>query len=72
MISMIGSHKGMTPEFTKSEKRLSSFDRDIILSLFTTKMKALWDELTSYHDPVACSCEGVKFLGEREEKERVM
>ena len=35
-------------------------------------MKALWDELASYHDPISCSCGGIKFLAEREEKERVM
>ena len=35
-------------------------------------MKALWDELASYHDPLPCKCGGLKALAEREEKERVM
>ncbi|KAL5736828.1 hypothetical protein ACOSP7_031282 [Xanthoceras sorbifolium] len=36
------------------------------------KMKALWDELASYHDPITCSCRGIKLLVERQEKERFM
>ncbi|RVW30294.1 hypothetical protein CK203_053950 [Vitis vinifera] len=35
-------------------------------------MKALWDELASYHDPLACSCGGMKDLTKREENEEVM
>ncbi|KAL6327549.1 hypothetical protein AAG906_021645 [Vitis piasezkii] len=35
-------------------------------------MKALWDELVSYHDPLACSCGGMKDLTKREENEEVM
>ncbi|KAI4338337.1 hypothetical protein L6164_016677 [Bauhinia variegata] len=35
-------------------------------------MKALWDELASYHEPLCCNCGGLKALAEREEKERVM
>lgn len=35
-------------------------------------MKALWDELASYHDPITCTCGGLKGLAEREDKERVM
>ncbi|CAN6700222.1 unnamed protein product [Malus baccata var. baccata] len=42
------------------------------VSAYYTKMKALWDELASYHDPLTCTCEGLKKLAKREEKERVM
>ncbi|XP_073302959.1 uncharacterized protein [Primulina huaijiensis] len=42
------------------------------VSIYYTKLKALWDELGSYHDPIACHCGGVKGLLEREEKEKVM
>lgn len=35
-------------------------------------MKALWDELASYHDPLACTCGGMKGLTKREENEEVM
>lgn len=35
-------------------------------------MKALWDELVSYHDRFDCTCTDLKGLAEREEKERVM
>ncbi|XP_068307553.1 uncharacterized protein [Pyrus communis] len=42
------------------------------VSAYYTKMKALWDELASSHDPLTCTCEGLKQLAEREEKERVM
>jgi len=42
------------------------------VSSYYTKMKALWDELASYHDPLICTCAGLKGLAERDEKERVM
>ncbi|KAB2626912.1 hypothetical protein D8674_020530 [Pyrus ussuriensis x Pyrus communis] len=42
------------------------------VSAYYTKMKALWDELASYHDPLDCTCTGLRGLAEREEKERVM
>jgi hypothetical protein len=35
-------------------------------------MKALWNELASYHDPLVCTCVGLKGLTEREEKKRVI
>ncbi|XP_073119938.1 uncharacterized protein [Henckelia pumila] len=38
-------------------------------SIYYTKMKPLWDELYSYHDPITCTCDGFKGLVEREEKE---
>ncbi|KAG6512625.1 hypothetical protein ZIOFF_030750 [Zingiber officinale] len=41
-------------------------------SIYYTKMKALWEELSSYHDPNTCTCGGLKGFAEREEKERVM
>ena len=42
------------------------------VSAYYTKLKALWDELASYHDPISCTCGGFKTLAQREEKERVM
>lgn len=36
------------------------------------KLKALWDELASYQEPIVCSCAGAQTLVNREEKERVM
>ncbi|KAL5743738.1 hypothetical protein ACOSQ2_026854 [Xanthoceras sorbifolium] len=42
------------------------------ISAYYTKMKSLWDELASYHDPITCTYGGLKNLAEREEKERVM
>ncbi|KAI4346192.1 hypothetical protein L6164_013264 [Bauhinia variegata] len=42
------------------------------ISVYYTRMKALWDELASYHEPLCCNCGGLKALAEREEKERVM
>ncbi|XP_042380494.1 uncharacterized protein LOC121972952 [Zingiber officinale] len=41
-------------------------------SIYYTKMKALWEELSSYHDPITCTCGGLKGFAEREEKERVI
>nr|CAD1842701.1 unnamed protein product [Ananas comosus var. bracteatus] len=42
------------------------------VSVYYTKLKGLWDELASYHEPPCCTCGGLKALVEREEKERVM
>ncbi|CAL2238856.1 unnamed protein product [Prunus armeniaca] len=42
------------------------------VSIYYTKLKALWDELATYHEPLICDCEGLKKLAHREEKEKVM
>ncbi|XP_048438042.1 uncharacterized protein LOC125476225 [Pyrus x bretschneideri] len=42
------------------------------ISVYYTKLKALWDELTSYHKPPTCTCGGLKKINERDEKESVM
>ena len=42
------------------------------ISSYYTKMKSLWDELASYHNPISCSCGAIKGLVERVEKEKVM
>nr|XP_008373491.2 uncharacterized protein LOC103436820 [Malus domestica] len=42
------------------------------VSYYYTKLKALWDELASYHELIACECEGSKIHAEMEEKEKVM
>jgi hypothetical protein len=43
-----------------------------MISEYYTKLKALWDALDSYHEPIICTCEGAKTRALREEKERVM
>ena len=42
------------------------------ISVYYTKLKAIWDELSSYHEVLFCSCGGLEKLKERDEKERVM
>ncbi|KAK3210923.1 hypothetical protein Dsin_015629 [Dipteronia sinensis] len=42
------------------------------VSGYYTKLKALWDELASYNNPITCSRGGLKSVAEREENERVM
>ena len=42
------------------------------ISVYYTKLKAFWDELSSYHEVLSCSCGGLEKLKERDEKERVM
>ncbi|CAL9005330.1 unnamed protein product [Prunus brigantina] len=42
------------------------------VSIYYTKLRALWDELSTYHEPLICDCEGLKKLADREEKEKVM
>jgi hypothetical protein len=63
-----------------SDSRIYQIRQEIIenhqgqlsVSSYYTKMKALWDELASCHDPLVCTCAGLKGLTEREEKKRVM
>ncbi|XP_021802698.1 uncharacterized protein LOC110746764, partial [Prunus avium] len=42
------------------------------VSAYYTKMKALWGELSSYHNTLSCTCGGLKKVAAREEKESVM
>ncbi|KAF7115429.1 hypothetical protein RHSIM_RhsimUnG0055800 [Rhododendron simsii] len=42
------------------------------ISVYYTKLKALWDELSSYHQMVICTCGGLENLNKRDEKEKVM
>jgi hypothetical protein len=43
---------------------------DLTISEYYITHKALWDELDSYHKPIACTCDGSKAYASREEKER--
>ncbi|XP_070665992.1 uncharacterized protein [Malus domestica] len=42
------------------------------ISVYYMKLKALWDELASYHELPTCSCGGLKKINERDDKEMVM
>ncbi|XP_073302898.1 uncharacterized protein [Primulina huaijiensis] len=42
------------------------------ISVYYTKLKSLWDELSSYHETLSCSCGGLEKLNQRDEKEKVM
>jgi hypothetical protein len=42
------------------------------ISDYYTKLKSLWDELGSYQEPIACSCDMLKKVAVREQKEKVM
>ena len=63
-----------------NDSRVYQIKREIVehrqeqqsISVYYTKLKALWDELTSYHEPSTCTCGGLKKINERDEKERVM
>ncbi|XP_073119562.1 uncharacterized protein [Henckelia pumila] len=63
-----------------NDARIFEIRREIIehqqghqsVSIYYTKLKALWDELASYYDPIACTCGSVKVITERDEKEKVM
>jgi hypothetical protein len=35
-------------------------------------LKALWDELASYHEPLTCNYDGLKVVTDHKEKKRVM
>jgi hypothetical protein len=45
---------------------------NLTISEYYTKLKTLWDELDSSHEPIKCTSEGSKTQASREEKERVM
>ncbi|KAM2555190.1 hypothetical protein TB2_019236 [Malus domestica] len=63
-----------------NDSRVYQIKREIVehrqeqqsISAYYTKLKALWDELTSYHEPPTCTCGGLKKINERDEKEKVM
>lgn len=42
------------------------------ISNYYTKFKCLWDEFGSYQEPITCSCDMLKKVVIREEKEKVM
>ncbi|KAH7516887.1 hypothetical protein JRO89_XSUnG0155100 [Xanthoceras sorbifolium] len=42
------------------------------ISAYYTKLKGLWDELASYQEPIAYSCDMLKKIIVREEKEKVI
>ncbi|CAA0837804.1 Unknown protein [Striga hermonthica] len=63
-----------------NDSRIFQIKREIVehrqgqqsISVYYTKLKALWDELSSYHGPLTCSCGGLEQLKKMDEKERVM
>ncbi|XP_012832652.1 PREDICTED: uncharacterized protein LOC105953527 [Erythranthe guttata] len=63
-----------------NDSRIFQIRQDIIqhrqgqqlISIYYTKLKALWDELSSYYESVYCTCGGMEKLKQREEKEKVM
>ncbi|KAM2634977.1 hypothetical protein EV1_025388 [Malus domestica] len=63
-----------------NDSRVYQIKREIVehrqeqqsISAYYTKLKALWDELTSYHEPPTCTCGGLKKINERDGKEKVM
>jgi hypothetical protein len=42
------------------------------ISVYYTKLKAFWDELSSYYEVPTCTCGGLEHLNRKEEKEKVM
>ncbi|KAH7573601.1 hypothetical protein JRO89_XS03G0178700 [Xanthoceras sorbifolium] len=46
--------------------------RSLSISAYYTKLKGLWDELGSYQEPITCSCDMLKKIAVREEKDKVM
>ncbi|KAM1845503.1 hypothetical protein ACFX13_019801 [Malus domestica] len=63
-----------------NDSRIYQIKREIVehrqgqqsISNYYTKLKALWDELSSYNKEATCTCGGLEHLNKREEKERVM
>ncbi|XP_012832649.1 PREDICTED: uncharacterized protein LOC105953524 [Erythranthe guttata] len=54
-----------------NDSRIFQIRQDSIqqsISIYYTKLKALWDELSSYHESVYCTCGGMEKLKQREEK----
>ena len=42
------------------------------VAVYYTKLKAMWDELSSYNEATTCSCGGLETLRKREDKEKVI
>ena len=66
--------------FSRNDSRIYQIKRDIVehgqgqqlISVYYTKLKAFWDELSSYHEVLSYSCGGLQKLKEMDEKEKVM
>ena len=63
-----------------NDSRIYQIKREIVeyrqgqqsISVYYTKLKAFWDELSSYHETLTCSCGGLDKLNKRDANERVM
>ncbi|CAJ2654029.1 unnamed protein product [Trifolium pratense] len=63
-----------------NETRIYQIQQEIVehrqgtdsISIYYNRKKALWDELASYQESFACTCEGMKKFNERMEREKLM
>nr|XP_028943579.1 uncharacterized protein LOC114819382 [Malus domestica] len=63
-----------------NDSRIYQIKRDIVehrqgqqsVAVYYTKLKAMWDELSSYNEAATYSCGGLETLRKREDKEKVM
>ena len=65
--------QGNAPRIFQIQKMISSHSQGTMsVSLYYTKLKALWDELASYNLSATCSCGGMKTYNEQKDRDHIM
>ncbi|KAI5330422.1 hypothetical protein L3X38_029820 [Prunus dulcis] len=65
--------QGNAPRIFQIQKMIVSHTQGTMsVSLYYTKLKALWDELASYNLSPTCSCGGMKTYNEQKDRDHIM
>ncbi|KAF7149087.1 hypothetical protein RHSIM_Rhsim03G0156500 [Rhododendron simsii] len=65
--------QGNAPRIFQIKKAIESHSQgSTSVSAYYTKLKSLWDELSSYQNPPTCSCGGMKVFNDQQDQDRIM
>ncbi|KAF7151476.1 hypothetical protein RHSIM_Rhsim02G0004200 [Rhododendron simsii] len=65
--------QGNAPRIFQIKKAITSHSQSSTsVSTYYTKLKSLWDELSSYQNPPTCSCGGMRVFNEQQDQDRIM
>ncbi|KAF7123853.1 hypothetical protein RHSIM_Rhsim12G0120200 [Rhododendron simsii] len=65
--------QGNAPRIFQIKKAIGSHSQgSTSVSAYYTKLKSLWDELSSYQNPPTCSCGGMKVFNDQQDQDRIM